>query len=65
MIYGILRAAVGKTFDLLNGPHIPCNLIAYSMLTIPIPWYPRIFSHAFVVGDWLCQFEKGYCLPLF
>ncbi len=21
------------------------------------------FSHAFVVGDWVCEFEKGYCLP--
>jgi hypothetical protein len=39
MIYGILRAAVGKTFDQLNGHHIPCNLVAYSMLTFPIPWY--------------------------
>jgi len=62
-ICGILSVAVGKRFDPLNGHHIPCNLVAHSMLTFPIPWDPRFFSHAFVVWDWVCQFEKGYCLP--
>jgi hypothetical protein len=39
----ILRATVGKTFDPLNGHHIPCNLVAHSMFTFPVPWDPRNF----------------------
>jgi len=46
-ICGILRAAVGKTIDPLNVHHVPCNLVAHSMLTFPIPWDPRIFFSCF------------------
>jgi hypothetical protein len=43
----ILKVTVGKTFDPLNGHHIPCNLVAHNMLTVPIPWDPRILFSCF------------------
>ncbi len=40
---------------------IPSNLATRSMFTSCIPWDPWIYyPHAFVVGDWVCQFEDSY-----
>jgi len=64
-ICGILRAAVEKTFDSLNVHYIPCNLVANSMLTFPIPSDSRFFFSFFCCWGLGCvNLKKVIVFPL-
>ncbi len=60
-ICGILRAVVGKTFDPLNVHHIPCNLIAHSMLTLG---FKNLFLMLLLLGIWCVNLKKVIVFPL-
>jgi hypothetical protein len=60
-ICGILRAVVGKTFDPLNVHHIPCNLIAHSMLTLG---FKNLFLMLLLLGIWCVSLKKVIVFPL-